>query len=209
MKHPITILTLLFLASCETSTTTSIQQNFERTDTVVFTRYWSDGEKNGVGEYLVERMQIGDSNLTFRYCQDNKTFKTYAFDISNDQFKLISSNIDHGLSVVDTFNVKLNNETLKIFKFEKVNPPPDGAFGVLMNKKYGMIGFSAQDWGSKNILTQWNDRNFEQLLKARIVDSDSRLLSRKNPIPPPPIEKLRKLDTLSPDTTEPELKEKN
>jgi|SRR5690554_315219 len=205
MKQPITILIFLFLSSCQTSTKNSTPRNFEKTDTVVFIRYWSDGENDGVQEYLIDRMQIEDSILTFRYYRDTSTFKTFEFDISSDQFKLISSNIDHGLSVVDTIYLTLNNEKLKIFKFEKVNPQADGAFGVLMNEKYGMIGFSAYDWGSKNILTRWNDQDFEQSMRTQLIDSNSRLLSRQNPIPPPSREELQKLDELQPDTVEPEL----
>ena len=208
MKQPFTILILLFLVSCQTSTTNSTERNFERTDTVTFTKYWSNGEENGVKEYLVNRKQIGDSNLTFHYYRDTTTFMTFKFDISNNKFRIASSSIDNGLSVVDTFHLTLNNEKLEVFKFEEDNPPVDGAFGVLLTEKYGMIGFSAYDWGSKNILTKWNDKNFEQSMKTQLIDSDSRHLSRQNPIPPPPIEELRKLDTLSPDTTEPELKEK-
>jgi hypothetical protein len=208
MKQPITILILLFLASCQTSQTNSTQQYFEKTDTVAFTRYWSDGKKDGVQGYLVDRIQFEDSILAFRYHRDTATFKSFEFDITAHQFKLISSNIGQGLSGVDTFYLTLNNEKLEIFKFEKVNSPPDGAFGVLVNEKYGMIGFSAYDWGSKNILTRWNDKDFEQSLRTQLIDSDNRLLSRQNPIPPPTFEEQRKLDTLLPDTIELELKEK-
>lgn len=209
LKLPITILILLSLVSCQTSKTNSTEQNLEKTDSVAFTRYWSDGEEIRVQEYLVNRKQIGDSNLTFHYYRDSSIFISFEFDISLDQFKLISSNFDYKLLAVDTFNLTLNNEKLVIFKFEKINPPFDGAFGVLLNEKYGMIGYSSYDWGSKNILTKWNNQDFEKSLKAQIIDSESRLLSRQNPIPPPPIEEIRKLDTFSTDTTEPELKEKN
>lgn len=208
MKHQLFIVLILsFLTSCQTSTST--HQFIEKTDKTVFKRFSVDGEKGNVHEYLLDRKHIKDSLLTFRYYRDTTTFKSFEFDISSDQFELISSNIDHGLSVVDTIYLTLNNEELEIFKFEKVNPPPDGAFGVLLNKKYGMIGFSPFDWGNKTILTKWNDQDFEQNLKSQLINSGSQHLSRKHPIPLPSIEELGKLDTLSPDTIEPELKEKN
>ena len=209
MRYLKVIFGLAFLYSCQiVQDTSNIENNRLRTDTIsIFYKRYSLPEENpAIFEYKLIREEIGDSLLTFRYYRNTALTREYNFNTGRGRFQLIQENKDSSylLVVVDTFDINLIGEKIEIHKYEIQFPKMDGDVGYLFNKKYGLIGYSAYSWGSKTILTNWNNINFENEMKKILLTDNVRYLRRQQIIPPPG--QYRKHKTVK-DTVEIELEE--
>jgi len=187
MKYWTLIIGLMITYSCRTNDDDTVDSKLTN-DTILITEklfYYGD-DSSVIFNYTIIRKQQGDSLLIFQYYKDTVLSRQYDFNIRQGQFKLIQDKGNPGLAVVDTFSIQLLNENLVVYKYELQLPAIDGDWGILFNKKYGRLGCSAYTWGNRSILTNWNNLDFEEELKAILLADTVRYLKRQEINHPPP-----------------------
>lgn len=189
---------LILFNSCHFTSNNESSNDLFASDTIAIIqkRYYSEIEIPDLYSYNLIRDEISDSIISFKYYLDSSLVNEYNFNIKNGTFSLIEDGVKYPKLFTDTFNIYLENEELVLYKYEYLPPKIDADMGYLFNKKYGLIGYVSYSWGSKTILTNWNEIEFEKELKEILFDKNTKYL-RRNYIPPPPNpierEKLKKI----------------
>ncbi len=142
------------------------------------------------------KFSFGDTLQCYFYVENSVNYRDFNFYVKNDRFEYLSGlnsgNLNFiftpmlmffadSLAVIDTIHVRIRESYFTLYKYEFANPPVDGAGCSLFCENFGLVGFINYAWGSRYVLTKWNNLDIEEEVKNILQkDSENRFFLNRN-----------------------------
>ncbi len=178
----IALVTGLLLMACSCSFSEHSSENFTDTIQTRFRLFNSDRDIKPNRDTVICMLirQKTDSSIKYSYywtydhgdlTNYNPTqVESYTFNIRNDSFQLVewytywdkahlrkSELFPPGLIFANKYEDK-QNDSIRFYKYEKVNTGLDGEGTLLFSKEYGLMARLSYQWGGGNMITHWQNQ---------------------------------------------------